>query len=136
VRLSKAAGCFIASVIAASGTLAACGDGEPRRISGTPDPEHAAEVARDPYALTCRDLKRQPLHPESSRLVIKAEFELARAPSLRKVRKEETLNRTGRSVYYALREICKGRDPAFTPARLAVEGVRQGKYRAARGRPG
>jgi hypothetical protein len=39
-------------------------------------------------------------------------------------------------TYYALTEVCKDRDPSFKPARLAVEGVREGKYRAARGRPG
>jgi hypothetical protein len=33
-------------------------------------------------------------------------------------------------------EICKGRDPSFKPGRLAVEGVLEGKYRAAKGRPG
>jgi hypothetical protein len=117
--------------------MAACGDeDEARRVHGTPDPAHAQEVARDPYALTCRDLARQPLHPESQKLVIRAEFSLARDPSLRKVRAKETLNRTGRSVYYALTEICKGRPPSFEPARLAVEAVRQGKYLAARHRPG
>jgi hypothetical protein len=57
-------------------------------------------------------------------------------PALRRVVAKETLNRTGRSVYYALTEVCKDRDPSFKPARLAVEGVREGKYRAARGRPG
>jgi hypothetical protein len=93
-------------------------------------------VARNPYALTCGDLARQPLHPESAKLVIRAEFSLAREPSLRKVRAKETLNRTGRSVYYALTEICKGRHPSFEPARLAVEAVRRGKYLAARHRPG
>ncbi len=123
-------------LFAASTLMGGCGEEEKRRIPGTPDPEHAAEVARNPYALTCRDLERQPLHPESARLVIKAEFELARDPSLRKVRREDTLNRTGRSVYYALTEVCKRRGPSFEPARLAVEGVREGKYRAARGRPG
>jgi hypothetical protein len=115
---------------------AGCGDDEEPRPRGTPDPEHAREVARDPYALTCADLARQPESPEASRLVIKAEFALAQVPELRQVVAKETLNRTGRSVYYALTEICKGRRPSFEPAGLAVEGVRQGKYRAARNRPG
>jgi hypothetical protein len=118
---------------------AGCGDGDgdhDGRVRGTPAPTHAQEVARNPYALTCRDLARQPLHPESQKLVIRAEFELAREPSLRKIRARETLNRTGRSVYYALTELCKGRRPSFRPARLAVEAVRRGKYLAARNRPG
>jgi hypothetical protein len=44
---------------------AGCGEQEAARIAGTPDPSHAQEVARDPYALTCRDLARQPLHMEA-----------------------------------------------------------------------
>lgn len=117
-------------------SLAACGEQEAARIAGTPEPSHAQEVARDPYALTCRDLARQPLHMESERLVIHAEFALAREPALRNVRAKRTLNRTGRDVYYALTEICKGRDPSFRPARLAVEAVMGGKYRVAKDRPG
>jgi hypothetical protein len=39
-------------------------------------------------------------------------------------------------VYYALTEICKGRDPSFRPARLAVEAVMEGAYRVAKDRPG
>ncbi len=68
--------------------------------------------------------------------MIQAEFALAREPSLRKIRAKETLNRTGRSVYYALTEICRGRPPSFEPARRAVDAVRRGKYLAARNRPG
>jgi hypothetical protein len=118
--------------------VAACGgdDEDGGRVAGTPAPGHAAEVARNPYAVTCGDLARQTSHPESTRLVIHAEFALARDPALRRVVAKETLNRTGRSVYYALTEVCKGRDPSFEPAKLAVEGVREGTYRAARGRPG
>ena len=127
-------------VVAVALALAAlgpgCGGEEERRIRGTPDPAHAREVARDPYALTCGDLARQQDHPESAKLVIQAEFALAREPSLRKIRAKETLNRTGRSVYYALTEICRGRPPSFEPARRAVDAVRRGKYLAARNRPG
>jgi hypothetical protein len=104
--------------------------------AGLPEPAHAREVARNPYALTCADLARQPETSTAARLVINAEFELAQVPELRQVVKDETLNRTGRSVYYALTQICRGRPPEFKPARLAVEAVRDGKYRAARNRPG
>lgn len=124
-----------ALAVALAAGVAACGE-EPRRIPGTPEPDHAREVARDPYALTCGDLARQWSHPESARLVIHAEFALAKDPALRKQVAEQTLNRAGRSVYFALTEVCKGRDPSYKPARLAVEGVRSGRYRAARGRPG
>jgi hypothetical protein len=68
--------------------------------------------------------------------VIQAEFALAQVPELRKVVAKETLNRTGRSVYYGLTEECKGRRPSFEPAEAAVAGVLSGEYRAARNRPG
>lgn len=104
-----------------------CGE-EDRRVAGTPDPDHAREVARNPYVLTCGDLARQPEHPESQKLVIRAEFALAREPALERRVAAMTENRTGRSVYYALSEICKGRDPSFRPARMAVQAVRRGDY--------
>lgn len=130
--------CLLVVLVAAASTPAAgCGEDEQQeRVSGTPDPGHAREVARDPYALTCNDLARQTLHPASAKLVIRAEFALAQDPRLRELVRELTLNRTGRSVYFGLTEVCKGRRPSFRPARLAVQGVLEGKYRAARGRPG
>ena len=124
-------------LIALSGVAAGCGEDEAEpRVSGRPDPNHAKEVERNPYAVTCGDLARQTRHPESARLVIHAEFALAQVPALRKQVAKLTLNRAGRSVYYGLTEVCKGRDASFKPARLAVEGVQQGKYRAALNRPG
>ena len=132
---------IVIPVLAAFFALAGC-DGDERedvgqRIArGEPAPEHVREVARDPYLVTCADLAAQPRSPEASRLVIKAEFALAQVPELRKVVARETLNRTGRSVYYGLVEECKGRPPSFEPAKLAVAGVLSGKYRAARNRPG
>jgi hypothetical protein len=117
-----------------------CGDdddqAESRRVAGTPDPSHVQTVEKDPYEITCRDLSRQTLHPESAKLVIRAEFALAQVPELRKVVARETLNRTGRSVYYGLTQICKTKPPSFKPAELAIAGVLDGKYLAARNRPG
>jgi hypothetical protein len=132
---------IVIPVLAAFFALAGCGEDEQddvgRRIArGEPAPEHVREVARNPYLVTCADLAAQPRSPEASRLVIKAEFALAQVPELRKVVAKETLNRTGRSVYYGLVEECKGRPPSFEPAKLAVAGVLSGKYRAARNRPG
>jgi hypothetical protein len=129
------------AVLAAFFALAACGEDDQdelgRRIArGEPDPQHVREVARNPYLVTCADLAAQPRSPEASRLVIKAEFALAQVPELRMVVAKETLNRTGRSVYYGLTEECKGRPPSFEPAEPAVQGVLSGKYRAARNRPG
>ena len=128
-------------VLAAFFALAACGEDVPNEVTqriarGEPDPEHVHEVARNPYLVSCADLAAQPRSPEASRLVIQAEFALAQVPELRKVVAKETLNRTGRSVYFGLTEECKGRPPSFEPAKTAVAGVLSGKYRAARNRPG
>jgi hypothetical protein len=115
-------------VAAAVASVAGCGDDD-GRVLGTPEPGHAREVARNPYALTCRDLASQS-HPDGARLVIRAQVALAREPWLRKRVAEQTLQRASQSVFFALTEVCKGRDPSFRPARLAVEGVRRGRYRA------
>ena len=132
---------LVIALVAVFFALAGCdedsSDETERRIArGEPDPEHVREVARNPYLVTCADLAAQPRSPEASRLVIQAEFALAQDPALREVVKSETLNRTGRSVYYGLTEECKGRPPSFEPAKAAVAGVLSGKYRAARNRPG
>ena len=108
-----------------------CGEEEPQRaerVPGTPDPAHAEEVDRDPYAVTCGDLARQPEHMESQKLVIRAEFALAREPDLRKRVRAMTENRVGRSVYWAMTELCKGAEASFTPGEQAVAAVRQGQY--------
>jgi hypothetical protein len=129
----------LALLLAAAVIGAGCGDDDedqPDSISGTPAPGHLQQVERDPYQLTCRDLARQTLHPESAKLVIRAEFALAQVPELRKVVARETLNRTGRSVYFGLTQICKTKPPSFKPAKLAIAGVLEGKYLAARNRPG
>jgi hypothetical protein len=118
-----------AAAVVVFALLAGCG--EEQRPAPSPEDavaEHQAQVARDPYALNCGDLARQPQRSANQRLVINAEFALAEAPVLRERVEEMTGNRVGRSIYWALTEICKGRDDSYEPARDAVEAVRQGKY--------
>jgi hypothetical protein len=114
-------------VAAAAVSAAGCGESE-RRPPGVSHAKHQQQVASDPYALTCGDLARQPENSVNQRLVINAEFALADEPALRKRVAEMTANRVGRSVYWALTEICKRRAASYEPARDAVEAVRQGKY--------
>jgi hypothetical protein len=121
-------GCVL-GLAAAAALAAGCGDEAERAAGGAPDPEHASEVARDPYALTCGDLRRQS-HPEGTRLVIRVQAALARERALRRRVAEQGFQRVNQTIYFALTEICKGREPAFRPARLAVESVRRGEYRA------
>ena len=128
---------LVSLVVATAAVVVACGSDDERSDAPVgPDPGHAAEVQRNPYAVTCGDLARQTSDPDSARLVIHAEFALARDPTLRRQVARLTLNRTGRSVYYGMTEVCKRRPASFRPARRAIEGVRTGRYRAARNRPG
>ncbi|HEX5616898.1 MAG TPA: hypothetical protein VFX51_00675 [Solirubrobacteraceae bacterium] len=114
-------------VIAALLVAAGCGESKPP-VAVVSEKEHHADVARNPYALTCRDLARQPLNSVNQRLVIDAEFALAKDPALRSRVADMTENRVGRSVYWALTELCKGRPGAYEPARAAVAAVHDGKY--------
>jgi len=120
-----------ASAVLAIGVVAAalggCGSEGPKARPPT-DPKHHAVVAKDPYRLTCDDIARQPLNSTNQRLVIDAEFALAEERVLRERVETMTANRVGRSVYWALTEICKHRPAAFRPARQAVDAVRRGKY--------
>lgn len=116
----------VAAGIVALG-LAGCGSDKPAARPFTNEAHHA-EVTKDPYRLTCDDLARQPLNSTNQRLVIHVEFDLAREPALRKRVEEMTSNRVGRSVYWALTEICKDHPADFEPGREAVRAVREGKY--------
>lgn len=122
-RLSR-----LISLAAALGLASGCG-GEERPVTGVPDPDHASEVARNPYALTCGDLARQS-HPEGARLVIRVQAALTRERGLRRRVVEQSFQRVSQTIYFALTQICKGHGRSFSPGRLAVEGVRRGKYRA------
>jgi hypothetical protein len=124
----------VAVLAAACVVAAGCDDadkrgaGAPDRVPGTPPPAHAREVARDPYALNCGDLVRQPQAEESQKLVIRAEFALARVPALEKRVAQMTENRVGRSVYWALTAFCEGQPPTLRPAKSAVHAVQQGQF--------
>jgi hypothetical protein len=116
-------------VLTAASALAAGCDEEERAASGAPDPDHVRELARNPYALTCGDLRKQS-HPEGARVVIRAQTALVRERALRRRVAEQGPQRVNQSIYFALTEVCKGRDPSFRPARQTVEGVRRGSYQA------
>jgi hypothetical protein len=105
-----------------------CGAEDEPPVRYTPDPAHAAAVDRDPYQLTCGDLRTQSRSETSQHLVIRAEFKLADEPELRRRVKAMTENRVGRSIYWAMTEICKGRDSSFEPGHMAVDAVRRGRY--------
>ena len=97
-------------------------------MAAVSDAEHRAEVERDAYALTCGDLATQSESSTSQRMVIHVEFTLAAEPVLRRRVEQMTANRVGRSIYWALTEVCKGRDASFRPGRDAVQAVKQGRF--------
>jgi hypothetical protein len=125
VPVRRASAVLAISLVAAA--LAGCGS-EQTKTRPLSDPMHHAAVAKDPYRLTCDDIARQPLNSTNQRLVIDAEFALAEAPVLRGRVEDMTANRVGRSVYWALTEICNHRPAGFRPGREAVDAVRRGKY--------
>ena len=121
---------LLIGLVAACVLAVGCGsdDEAAKPVSGRPDAQHARTVASDPYALTCGDIANQHEHPDGEKLVIGVEFALARQPELKARVARMTENRVGRSVYWALTEFSKGKEPSFEPGRLAVEAVQQGKY--------
>jgi hypothetical protein len=118
---------IILSLAGATVLTVGCGGEEEPRVPGAPDPDHAAAVARNPYALTCGDVARQSRRA-GTRLVIRVQTALTREPALRRRVAELGFQQVSQSMHFALTEVCTGRDPSFKPARLAAEGVRQGKY--------
>jgi hypothetical protein len=104
------------------------GCGEDEEVRYTPERDHAAEVERDPYALTCGDIATQSSSSTSQRLVIGVEYALADEPVLRNRVDAMTENRVGRSIYWAMTEVCRGKDAEFTPGEQAVAAVRDGEY--------
>jgi hypothetical protein len=115
-------------VVTLGALLVGCGGDDEPRVRYTPAPEHAAEVERNPYALTCGDIATQSTSSTSQRMVIGVEYALADEPVLRRRVAAMTENRVGRSIYWAMTDLCKGRDASFTPGKDAVEAVREGRY--------
>lgn len=93
---------YLLCVAATSAVAAGCGD-EARRVAGVPDAEHASEVARNPYALTCGDLARQS-RPAGTRLVIKVQAALTRERALSRRVAEQGFQRVNQSLYFGCSE--------------------------------
>ena len=119
------------AILAVSGiavALAGCGS-EQTKARPLSDPQHHAAVAKDPYRLTCDDIARQPLNSTNQRLVIDAEFALARGAGPPQARRDDD-----REPRRAQRVLGAHGDLQAPPGRLpagsrgAVDAVRRGKY--------
>ena len=116
------AACLAAAVLAAG-----CGGDDDAALEARPAAAEARTVAidpdKDPYAITCAELADV---SGSAELIQRAQFTLADDAKLKKMSRQQA----ARSIVYAMTEICKGQEPAATPAQDATEAVRSGKYRA------
>jgi hypothetical protein len=97
MRFARVDGCVL-GLAAAAALAAGCGEKEETAAGGIPDPEHASDIARNPYALTCGDLRRQS-HPEGTRLVIRVQAALTRERALRRRVAEQGFQRVNRGPY-------------------------------------
>ena len=105
--------------------LAACGgnDADTQTQSSTPQLASAAAVDRDPYAIACGHVQDQQTWASVTRRATVAIADQEQFRNLNRLRATQ-------SLFFAMTEFCKGRPPSYQPARAAVRGVQQGKFKA------
>jgi hypothetical protein len=123
---------ILAALVVSSAVAAGCGEDAPQeRAAKAPDvtiAERTAQLEQDPYGLTCADLADKVASAEMTRIVQYALADDARIPGMSRLRASQ-------SIFFAITEICKGKEPAYKPARPAIAGVRSGEYVADLGSP-
>jgi uncharacterized protein HemX len=119
-----------ALAVAAALLLGACGagDGDARAERKAPKLASAQALEKDPYAIACGHVRDQQRWASETRRATVAIGDHERIPGLNRLQATQ-------SVFFAMTEVCKGRAASYEPAELALQGVRQGKYRADLGRP-
>jgi uncharacterized lipoprotein YajG len=110
--------------------LAACGgdDDEPRKKPTAPQLASAAVVDSDAYAIACGHVRDQQKWADITRRATVAIADREQIAGLNRLQATQ-------SLFFAMTELCKGRPASHEPARAAVQGVREGKYRVDRGAP-
>jgi hypothetical protein len=110
--------------------LAACGgnDEEARTNTKAAPLASAAAVDRDPYAIACGHIQDQQTWASVTRRATVALADQEQLPDLNRLQATQGL-------FFAMTELCKGRPPSYQPARAAVRGVREGRFRADLGTP-
>jgi hypothetical protein len=120
----------VALAVSAALLLGACGQGddEARAERKAPKLASAQAIEKDPYAIVCGHVRDQQRWASETRRATVAIGDREKVPGLNHLQATQ-------SLFFAMTEVCKGRPASYEPADAAVQGVRQGKYRADLGAP-
>ena len=127
----RTTGVLVAAIaVGAALPLGACGNGddEARAERTAPKLASAQAIEKDPYAIACGHVRDQQRWASETRRATVAIGDREEIPGLNRLQATQ-------SVYFAMTEVCKGRPASYEPAEAAMQGVRQGKYRAELGTP-
>lgn len=127
----RTTGVLVAALaVGAALLLGACGNGDDEAQAERKAPKLASAQAieKDPYAIACGHVRNQQRWASETRRATVAIGDREELPGLNRLQATQ-------SVYFAMTEVCKGRPASYEPAEAAVQGVRQGKYRADLGTP-
>jgi hypothetical protein len=110
--------------------LGACGNAEDETRAEPKGAKLASAhaIEKDPYAIACGHVRDQQRWASETRRATVAIGDRQEVPGLNRLQATQ-------SLFFAMTEVCKGRPPSYEPAEAAVQGVRQGKYRADLGAP-
>jgi hypothetical protein len=110
--------------------LAACGGGdkEARGAQKAPQLASAGVIDSDPYAIACGHVRDQQKWADATRRATVALADRERIAGLNRLQATQ-------SIYYAMTDVCQGRPASYQPGKDAVDGVREGTYRADLGTP-
>jgi hypothetical protein len=123
IRRQTLTGLMVCAAIAAG-----CGDDdtgsqskkEPKRVSLA---ERHAQLEKNPYDLTCADLRDKVASARITRVVQYALADDAKIPGLNRLQASQ-------SIYFGITELCKSKPGSYRPAKEAITGVRRGEFRA------
>jgi hypothetical protein len=132
MRPNKARTGALVAALAASAALllGACGQGddEPRAERKSAKLASAQAIEKDPYAIACGHVRDQQKWASETRQATVAIGDRETVPGLNRLQATQ-------SLFFAMTEVCKGQPASYEPADAAVQGVRQGTYRAGLGAP-
>ena len=119
----------VIGLVACAAIVGGCGDddetgsqntGEAKRVSVA---ERQAQLEKDPYDLSCADMRDKVASARLTRVVQYALADDAKIKGLNRLQASQ-------SIYYAITELCKSQPGSYRPAKAAVAGVRSGEFRA------
>jgi hypothetical protein len=124
-------GAMVAALaVSAALLLGACGkdNDHARDQRKAPKLASAQAIEQDPYAIACGHIRDQQRWASETRRATVAIGDREKVPGLNRLQATQ-------SLFFAMTELCKGRPASYEPADAAVQGVREGKYRADLGAP-